>query len=226
MKPIKTALMGSAIALMAAAPATAQSLSATAATDLNVRSGPGAWYEPVTVIPGGEMAMVDGCLSNAEWCEVTYDGVQGWSYAPYLTINEGEEFVTLPQATVTTVETIEMVDVEATEAEETGAGLAGGAVGALIAYGLGGPVGVIAATGMMGAAAGAATVEPTTETITYIETNPVEAVWLNGEVVVGAGIPETVTTYDTPEVAFDYLNVNGQTVVIDAETNVIVDVIG
>ena len=66
--------VASVIALTAAAPAFAQSAEAIAATDLNIRSGPGPQYEVLGVIPGGESAAGDGCLAEASWCKVVFDG--------------------------------------------------------------------------------------------------------------------------------------------------------
>lgn len=43
--------------------------------------------------------------------------------------------------------------------------------------------------------------------------------------VVGAGVPTTVQTYELPQKEYRYLNLNGQPVIVDAETNTIVRVI-
>ena len=75
------------------------------------------------------------------------------------------------------------------------------------------------------AAAGSAAAEPEESTITYVRENPVDTVYLDGEVVVGAGIPTTVTTYEVPETTYRYVNINGATVIVDNETNLIVDVV-
>ena len=62
-------------------------------------------------------------------------------------------------------------------------------------------------------------------TVTYISQNPVETVYLDGEVAVGAGVPMEVTTYELPQPELRYLAVNGQTVVVDEQTNTILRVI-
>ena len=67
--------------------------------------------------------------------------------------------------------------------------------------------------------------EPTTETVTFVRANPVETIYLDGEVVVGAGVPDTVTTYELPQQGLRYVSINGQTVLIDAETGQIVQVL-
>ncbi len=221
----KSIILGAAAAMTFAAPVLA-SVNATAATDLNLRAGPGVFYDAVTVIPAGEVAMVEGCVEGVEWCKVTYDGVTGWSYAPYLTVEEGAEFTPLNMAPQTvTIETVTYSPDGKSKADQNAAAIAGGSLGALIAYGLGGPLGGIVAGGILGTAAGASTVEPTVETVTYVTSNPVQTVYLNGEVVVGAGVPmDIVPTYETPQPEYRYLVVNEQTVLVDAETGVIVDV--
>lgn len=225
MKTLKTALIGSVL-LVAAAPAMAQSVTATVATDLNLRSGPGAWYESVAVIPANAEASVEGCLAEVDWCQVTYEGQSGWSYAPYLAVADGDVYAALSAApTSVTVKTVTTVDQAATDEDKGAAALAGGSAGALIAYALGGPVTGMVIGGILGSSIAAEAVEPTTETVTYIQQNPVEVVWLDGEAVVGAALPTGIVTYETPQAGVRYLNVNGTLVAVDAESNVIVDVI-
>ncbi len=60
-----------AAALLAASPAVAQ-VAATAATDLNLRAGPGPEQEIVGLIPLGGAVTVEGCLDDASWC-------RGWT---------------------------------------------------------------------------------------------------------------------------------------------------
>lgn len=218
--------MVSAIALSAAAPVYAQSAEAYAATDLNIRSGPGPQYDVVGVIPGGKAAMVEGCLGEAAWCEVTYDGVAGWSSADYLAVEVEQEAVALTQRPATVeIGTVTYEDAEGTAENETAGAAAGATLGALTAAAVGGPIGGIVAGGILGGAAGSAAAEPEEKTITYVRENPVETVYLDGEVVVGAGIPTAVDTYEIPESDFRYVNINGATVIVDNETNLIVDVV-
>ena len=216
----------SSLALGAAAPAFAQSVEAVAATDLNIRSGPGPVYDVVGVITGGDAVPVSRCMDAASWCEVSYNGVTGWSSSDYLAIGVDETAVALAtRPSSVTVETVTVENVTETQSDRNAGAAAGATIGALAAYALGGPIAGIAAGGILGAAGGTALVEPTEETVTYITQNPVETVYLEGEVVVGAGIPSTVTTYEVPQEGLRYLSVNGQTVLVDAETNAIVRVV-
>src|SRR3712207_2819166 len=59
--------------------------SATATTDLNIRSGPGPQFEVIGLIDGGEATDVTGCLEGSKWCRVAHDGADGWVYSDSLT---------------------------------------------------------------------------------------------------------------------------------------------
>ncbi len=218
--------LASAIALTAAAPAFAQTTEAKAAVDLNIRSGPGPYYDVVGVISGGDTVAVDGCLEKTNWCKITYDGTTGWSSSDYLAVGVNDMAVALTQRPETVkIKTVTYEDTSATTTKQAAGAAAGATIGAIAAYTLGGPIGGIVASGILGAAGGAAAVEPSTKTITFVRDHPVDTVYLDGEVVVGAGIPAEVTTYEAPQPEFRYAKVNGVTVLVDAKTNTIVKIL-
>ena len=223
---VRTIGMVSAIAMCIAAPTFAQTTQAVAATDLNIRSGPSPFSGIIGVIPGGTEVAIDGCLEAASWCKVDFDGLNGWSSSDYLAVGVDDVAIALAARPATvTVNTVTYEDTEQTQTDQNVGAAAGATIGALAAYALGGPIGGIIVGGMIGAGAGVAAVEPSETTVTYINQNPVETVYLDGEVVVGAGVPKEVTTYELPQPELRYVAVNGQTVVVDAETNMIVRVI-
>ena len=223
---VRTIGMVSAMALSIAAPAYAQTAQAVAATDLNIRSGPSPFYDVIGVIPGGTEVAIDGCLDAASWCKVEFDGLAGWSSSDYLAVGVDDVAVALTSRPATmTVNTVTYEDTAQTQTDQNTGAAAGATIGALAAYALGGPIAGIIAGGLIGAGAGVAAVEPTETTISYISQNPVETVYLDGEVVVGAGVPKEVTTYELPQPELRYVAVNGQTVVVDAQTNTILRVI-
>lgn len=219
--------MVSSLTLAAVMPVAAGAMDANAATDLNIRSGPASDYTVVGVIPGGETAMLDGCIDDGSWCRVSYDGVDGWAYAPYLTVNAEEEAYVLPERPASVqISTVTYENTGETLRDQREGASAGVVLGSLAAYAAGGPVGGIIAGGILGGAVGSASVEPTMETVTYIQSNPVETVYLDGEVAVGAGVPQEVTLYEVPTQSdVRYVNINGQTVLVNPETNAIVRVI-
>ena len=92
----------------------------------------------------------------------------------------------------------------------------GGTTGAAVGAVVGGPVGALVGAAIGGSAGAAASLTPAPEVRTYIDANPHDAVVLDGEVVVGAGIPDSVTLYEIPDQKdFKYVIVNGQPVLVN-----------
>ncbi|RYH02149.1 DUF1236 domain-containing protein [Salipiger sp. IMCC34102] len=224
----------SVAALIAAAPVAAQTMANTA-TELNVRATPSPFGEISGVLEQGAEVTIDGCLEDVSWCQISSGEMMGWASGQYLYVAEGSEAVPLvnmagEQAPVTVIERpveaeAEVADGEVTEGDQTASALATGTVGALTAAAFGGPVGAIVASGIAGTVLGSEVAEPTEETITFVNANPVETVYLDGEVVRGAAIPASVTTYEVPQENLRYLNVNNLPVLVDAETGTIVRIL-
>ncbi|MGV3635862.1 MAG: DUF1236 domain-containing protein [Pseudorhodoplanes sp.] len=59
----------------------------------------------------------------------------------------------------------------------------------------------------------------------YVTTNPLETVWLEGSLMVGAGIPDEIETMPVPGSRYDYAYVNDYAVLIDPGTRRIVYVL-
>ncbi|WP_146589211.1 DUF1236 domain-containing protein [Puniceibacterium confluentis] len=219
MKLKQIALFSTAIVGLVASPALAE-LTANATTELNFRTGPGPQYEIQGVIPAEGVVDVAGCLDDGEWCEVSFDGQTGWAYSAYLTTPVENEPVVLYQRPAT----LEIQTVTYDEGNKAAGGAAGATIGAAAgALLIGGPA-ALAAGAIIGAATGASS-SIDEETVTYVRQNPVEPVYLTGEVAVGAGIPDTVQVYELPEPKYAYVNVNGLPVVIDSETRRVVTVV-
>jgi len=230
MTPIKTFLATTALVALSTGAQAASS--ATAVADLNIRSGPGPQYPVIGLISQNDSAVVNGCLEGSKWCVVDYNGAQGWAYSDYLAAE-------LSGSTVVLTDTYSQVGVPVTtftpsEGAQAGGtagattGIVGGAVvGALI----GGPIGAIggaviggAAGGITGSAAGAA-IDPPDQVRTYVTTNPAQPIYLDGEVVIGAGVPDTVELLPVPDYGYKYVYVNGQPVLVDPESRRIVYVV-
>lgn len=194
--------------------AQAQATQATVFTDLNLRAGPGPQYQVVGLIPADSAVDVQGCLEAANWCRVTYAGTDGWASGDYLATMVGDApapiYANRQQLSVATV-TYE----DTTAQSATGLGT----IGALAGAALGGPIGAVAGAAL-GAGAGAAA-DPGPEVTSYVTTNRLEPVYLDGEVVVGAGIPANVPLTPVPDSKFVYASINGQTVVVDPATRII-----
>lgn len=187
---------------------------ATAWTDLNLRSGPSTTAEIISVIPASQAVMVDGCLEDTNWCRVTYAEDSGWASGDYLTaMVEAPIYSNRERLGVKTI----------TYERSPDAAIGGAATGAVAGALIGGPVGALVGAAI-GMTAGAAAT-PEERVTTYVRSNPVEPIYLNGEVVVGAGIPETVTLSEVPESEFYYAYVNGVPVLVEREQRRIVYIV-
>lgn len=212
--------MAAATALFALSGAAMAEMAVKATTDLNVRSGPGPQYEVIGVIGANEPATLNGCLENSRWCTVTVDGAQGWAYSNYLIADSGGTQVVIAERPAGV--TIPTVTYETTAS--TGGAVAGAATGAVAGALVAGPVGA-AVGGVAGAATGGtlgAVIDPPEAVRTYVSTNPTETVYLDGEVVVGAGLPETVAVREIPDYEYRYVYVNGQPVLVEPQSRRIV----
>lgn len=212
----RNTILTASTAIFAAGSAMAAT-SATAVTDLNLRAGPGPHYEIIGVIDAQAEADVDGCLEEANWCKVMYDGKEGWAYGEYLTamVEDTQVAVVSPKVTVETVTYDNSKDAEAF----VGAGTVGAVAGALVA----GPVGAVAG-GLLAGSAGAAA-QPDERIVTYVQTNTLEPVYLEGEVVTGAVVPETVELAEIPDAELHYVYINGQPVLVEPQERKIVYIV-
>lgn len=208
------ATIGGFLALSGAALA---QTTASAGVDLNMRSGPGPQYDVIGVIPSAGSVTMEGCIEGGNWCRVTHEGTQGWANSDYLLADlSGEQVVITERRTDINVPVVTYED----SGDGTAVGAASGAVtGALI----GGPVGALIGTAA-GAVLGSAADVPE-PVVTYVKSNPVEPLYLEGEVVVGASLPETVELKSIPEHEYQYVYVNGVPVVIEPGTRRIVHLV-
>jgi uncharacterized protein YraI len=223
MKNILTSSAAIAVVLLASSTAFAQT-AVTATTDLNVRAGPGPEYPIVGSITANGEATLSGCLENSKWCQVSAAGAEGWAYSDYLIAdNAGTQIV----VTERPAEMIPVATYEASTATGAGAisGAATGAVaGALVAGPIGAAVGTVAGAATGGLTEGVLT-DPDPQLRTYVVENEVEPVYLEGEVVVGAGVPDTVEIREIPDYDYRYAYINGQPVVIEPESRRIVYIV-
>lgn len=219
MKMLSIAAAGALIAMSGAAFA---DTSVSAVTDLNVRSGPGPQYPVVGVLAAGQKATLNGCLENSKWCTIAEGQGQGWVYSDYLTAEFGGQQVVLTQRPADADVAI-VAPPPDKGGGDTGA-LVGGATGAIAGAIIGGPVGA-AVGGAAGVITGGATgtvIDPPENVRAYVTTHQAEPIYLEGEVVTGAKLPETVTLREVPEYEYRYVNVNGQYVLVEPQSREIV----
>lgn len=198
--PSKAARLRAALtasALLAVIPSAYAEMSATTLTDLNVRAGPGPQYPAVGVATRGSAAVLDGCMEGSNWCRIDVNGLRGWAYARYLATDMGGTTAVIQERrTELSVPTVtyegEMVAATSEPLE------------------LVGPVEEVEA------------VTPPPTVRTYITENPVDTVYVDGEAVVGATLPNTVSVQPIPDYEYQYVTINGQPVLVAPGTRRVV----
>jgi uncharacterized protein YraI len=206
-----------AVAGILAWPGAALAQTAVVSTDLNVRLGPGPTYEVMTVVPVNETVTIHGCLEALTWCEVSFGTHTGWVYADYLVYEVAGSPLVIREAATQVEVPVVTYDPQAT-------GTASGAVsGAIAGAIIGGPVGA-AVGGVAGATIGAAVTAPA-HVRTYVAEQPVEPVYAEGEVVIGATLPEAVVLHPVPDYEYRFAYVNHQRVLVDPASRQVVYIV-
>jgi uncharacterized protein YraI len=172
---------------------------ATALTPLNIRSGPGPQYSIVGAIPIRAQATIIGCIQDSLWCQVSYNGQQGWAYSQYLTAQlSGRSLIVAER-----LNEIPTVRYQASVETDGSAAVAPAITGTLVAR---------------PAAVEPLVVTPPPTVGTYVVSHPVAPVYLNGEVVEGVGLPEDVALTPVPDFDYQYAYVNNVPVLVKPST--------
>jgi len=194
----KSILLG-AIAAVALSTSASAAIVAIATTSLSVRSGPGPQYPLVGAIPNNGRATIIGCIEGSLWCQVSFNGRQGWAYSKYLT-------ATLSGRSLVVSEGIRQFPATTYTAPVATVGSAA-------------PVPVVTGTIVdRTATAAPLVITPPATVRDYVVGHPVNPVYLNGEVVVGAGLPDEVTLAPVPGYDYEYAYVNGVPVLVQPQT--------
>ena len=98
--PLKRNLVLAGLILAASAGFAQAQMVATTANDLEVRSGPGPQYPTVGMATRGSQAVLDGCIEGSRWCRVDVNGMRGWVYAQYLSVEQNGAPVVVEQHSV------------------------------------------------------------------------------------------------------------------------------
>lgn len=192
-------LVSAATAVLLAGGAAATAAPAvTATTDLNVRAGPGPRHPVVGMIGRGQPATLDGCIKGSKWCSV--NGGQGWVYSDYLVGDSGGTRVVITERPAD-------FDIEYIPAPESDVVVSDEVTGAIVG-------------GEFGEA-----IEPPMAVRSYVVDNRTDTIYLDGEVAVGATLPDTVEFREIPDSRYRYVYVNSQPVLVEPETRRIVYVV-
>lgn len=176
---------------------------ASAVTPLNIRSGPGPEYPVTGAIPTNGQATILGCIEGSLWCQITYNGKQGWAYSQYMTamisgrsLAVSEGIREMPAVTY------------AAPPSTTGTTIVRPAIsGSFVA-----PATVTTTT------TAPLSIAPPPAVQTYVVQHPVTPVYLNGEVVEGVGLPADVALTPVPDYEYQYAYVNGVPVLVEPST--------
>ena len=172
---------------------------ASATTPLNIRSGPGPQYGVIGAIPDRGQATIIGCIQGSLWCQVSYNGKQGWAYSQYMT-------ATLSGRSLAVAEMRDLPPVQA-PAEVVGSAVAAP---------------VITDTLVEPAAGQPLVITPPPAVGSYVVSHPVAPVYLNGEVVTGSGLPDNVPLSGVPGYDYEYAYVNRVPVLVEPSTRQVV----
>lgn len=184
-------------------------MAATTASDIEVRSGPGAEFPTVGVATRGSEATLDGCIEGSRWCRVDVNGMRGWVYAQYLNVEQnGASVVVQDHRDDLGIPT---VTYEQTDPVRTGSvrAVQPGPNDELL-----GPADENGDT--------VVAVTPPGNIRGYIDENPVDTVQLDNDAVVGATLPQSVEIHRIPDYRYSYVEVNRQPVLVDPGTRRIV----
>jgi hypothetical protein len=166
-------------------PASAATL-VSAMTPLNIRTGPGPQYGIVGAIPDRGQAVILGCIQGSLWCEVSYNGRQGWVYSQYLTASlSGRSMIVAEH----------LNDVAPAVRYRAPVDVVGSAAP---------PPAITGTLVVRPATAEPLVITPPPTVRNYVVSHPVAPVYLNGEVVEGAGLPDDVALAPVPDSDYEY----------------------
>jgi uncharacterized protein YraI len=172
---------------------------ATATTSTNVRSGPGPAYPVIGAVRARSKITVLGCVQGSLWCQVDFAGKQGWAYAEHLTATVSGLALAASQAMPRPATTVTYQ----APVETTGLVPRPAITGTLVAPRV---------------AAAPLSLEPPMTVREYVVAHPLDPVYLNGDLTVGAGLPPEVPLAPVPGYQYQYAYVNGMPVLVEPQT--------
>ncbi|MBZ9764587.1 DUF1236 domain-containing protein [Mesorhizobium sp. CA8] len=170
-----------------------------AVTDLNVRAGPGPQYPVIGVLAAGQSATLNGCIEGSKWCTIAEADGKGWVYSDYVTGEFGGSRVVVTRRPANT-------DIAVVAPPTDDLYTTNSYTGAIVSSD-----DAIESIG-----------RPPAEVGTYVTTHRVDPVYLEGEVVTGATLPDTVELREIPDYRYRYVYVNNQPALVDPGTRRIV----
>jgi uncharacterized protein YraI len=183
-------------------PASAATI-ATATVPLNIHSGPGPHYSVISAIPGGYQATIIGCVQGSMWCQVNYNGRQGWAYAQYLTVR-------LSGRSLIAAKALDDIPTVAYQAPvQSPVGTVGSAV----------PTQEITGTLIERPANERPVIIAPPPTVrSYVFNHPIAPVYVNSDMAEGVELPNDVEVAPVPGYDYEYAYVNNVPVLVEPQT--------
>jgi Protein of unknown function (DUF1236)/Bacterial SH3 domain len=203
---MKRILLSAAILSLALAGTAQAQTIGTATTDLNIRSGPGPEQPVIGYMKARQRAQILGCVEGSLWCQVQFRDRQGWAYSQYMSLQAGGGRIIVREP-------------------------ANVAYGYAPTYRPDVPLAPLAEAITSGARAIGATepvvyastyAPPPAAVGTYVTNNAVNSFAYDGNVTVGASLPQTVVLNNVPDYRYQYVYVNDTPVLVDPATRRIV----
>jgi hypothetical protein len=146
------------------------------------------------VLAAGQSATLNGCIENSKCCTIAEAGGQGWVYSDYVTADFGGNQVVLTRRPADARVTVVSPPASSSDYPDN-------YTGAIISADPMDPID-----------------RPPAEVRTDIGANRLDPVYLEGEVVTGAALPDTVELRKIPDYKYRYVYVNGQPALVDPAT--------
>jgi len=185
----------------------AMAMPAVVTADLALRAGPGPAHPIVATIDRNGIVELEGCIDAGMWCKVSWNGVTGWTYAAYLGHQTQGSVVVISEARRT-------IQVPTVVYQEQRAATVTQQAPVIITE----PI----TTPSLGTLKVGTIETPPATVTTYVTTNKIEPILVEGEPVVGAVLPRSVVVREVPQYQYRYAVVNGRTVLVEPGTNRIV----
>ena len=193
---VSVAVATAFVGIMASTPVLA--FEAVATNNLHLRTGPGEQYPVEATIGHNDRVEVHGCLQGITWCDLNWGNLRGWAAADYIAYDGVSGVKVLPLVSSDELG-IPIVNFEAVD----------GVVPEFIGT-------VAKVDGVM------TIVSPPEAVSAYISEQSVETVYVQGEIVAGVVLPETVPLYAVPESQYSFARVNGRNVLTESNSNMVV----
>lgn len=80
-------LIGAAVlAMVLGTPGVAMAHQGMTTAEVNLRTGPGLEHDVITTISDQRALEIEGCMEDAQWCRVSWQGTEGWMHSDFVAV--------------------------------------------------------------------------------------------------------------------------------------------